>query len=79
MRTRHAEQDDLHGVHHPAADPNSINIRSARFDQSTYVWFVTVRHSPPRYGDGLRRVNAERRSAATTRVIAAMREGPARS
>ena len=21
MRTRHAEQGDLHGVHHPAADP----------------------------------------------------------
>ena len=21
MRTRHAEQDDLRGVHHPAADP----------------------------------------------------------
>jgi hypothetical protein len=21
MKTRHAEQDDLHGVHRPAADP----------------------------------------------------------
>jgi hypothetical protein len=29
--TRHAEQDDLHGVHHPAADPklhkySAVNI-----------------------------------------------------
>jgi len=36
--TRHAEQDDLHGVHHPAADPKPHKYSAIGADLVRLAW-----------------------------------------